>query len=49
LAERGGDAIGRYKLIEKMGEGGFGTVWRVERMRRIVREDEWLGRRSVLQ
>ena len=37
-AERPGDRIGNYKLIERVGEGGFGTVWRAEQIEPVRRE-----------
>lgn len=36
--EERGDVIGRYKLIEMLGEGGFGVVWMAEQSQPVRRE-----------
>jgi serine/threonine protein kinase/tetratricopeptide (TPR) repeat protein len=36
--EQAGDRIGPFELIDRLGEGGFGTVWRARQARPVVRE-----------
>jgi serine/threonine protein kinase len=42
LSERPGDRIGRYKLLEELGKGGFGVVY-------VAQQDEPVRRRVALK
>ena len=35
--EQAGEKIGHYKLLQEIGEGGFGTVWMAEQMEPVSR------------
>ena len=37
-AERAGATIGRYKLLERIGEGGFGVVYMAEQLTPVRRK-----------
>src|SRR5436305_1709042 len=37
LAEQPGTIIGHYKLLQRIGEGGFGTVWMADQERPVRR------------